>query len=92
MMKKDEPAIIAAQATSATNASVATTLPGRTKLSFRVSGARVGESVRPASDVPAIAAAPRFGLRVHRTIPAIAPCKASMIAPEDYATADEDYT
>lgn len=66
--------------------------PARTKLAFRVSGARVGDSVRPASDAPAIAAAPRFGLRVHRTIAAIAPCKTSAIAAEDYATADEDYT
>lgn len=79
-------------ATANTMPARTTATPARTKLAFRVSGARVGDSVRPASDAPAIAAAPRFGLRVHRTIAAIAPCKTSAIAAEDYATADEDYT
>lgn len=59
------------------------------KLTLRVSGARVGDGVRPASDAPAIVVpkAPRFGLRVHTTI-AVKP--AAVIAREDYATA-EDY-
>jgi hypothetical protein len=64
------------------------------KLTFRVSGSRVGDAVRPASDAPAIDAPiavattkPRFGLRVHSTI-VVKP--AAIIAPEDYATA-EDY-
>lgn len=59
------------------------------KLMLKVSGARVGDDVRPVADAPAIvvAKAPRFGLRAHQAI-VVKP--AAPIAREDYATL-EDY-
>jgi hypothetical protein len=64
------------------------------KLTLKVSGARVGDGVRPASDAPAIVVpkAQRFGLRVHQTInvASVVAKPAAIIAREDYATA-EDY-
>ncbi len=56
------------------------------KLSFRVSGARLGTEVRPADATTPILTKPRFGLKVHAS-PFV---KASPILPDDYATA-EDY-
>lgn len=83
MIKKQELDGITVPATSVTTSSP------RAKLSFKVSGARVGDSVRPASDAPAIATTPRFGLRVHRTIAPRVTTPATVIAREDYATADD---
>jgi hypothetical protein len=58
------------------------------KLSFRVSGSRVGDATRPSESVQPIAMikAPRFGLKVHRSPLAAKP----LLTPDDYATA-EDY-
>lgn len=66
------------------------------KLSFKVSGARLGSVVRPVPTAEELAngvavagsvAAPRFGLRAH-----IAPLAAAVRAPltrDDYATVDD---
>ena len=71
------------------------------KFSLKVSGSRVGDSVRPASDivvgaevaeavVEVMPRAPRFGLRAPRA-PFVAPVKvAAVITADDYATL-EDY-
>jgi hypothetical protein len=57
------------------------------KLSFRVSGARLGSEARPADATTPILTKPRFGLKVHASPLA----KLSVpILPDDYATA-EDY-
>ncbi len=57
------------------------------KLSFRVSGSRIGTEVRPAEATTPILTKPRFGLKV-RTSPLAK--SLSPILPDDYATA-EDY-
>lgn len=65
------------------------------KLSFKVSGARLGSVVRPVPSAEELAGgvavagavAPRFGLRAHSS-PVAAVARAP-IAREDYATADD---
>lgn len=72
------------------------TPPRPQKLSFKVSGARLGSVVRPVPTAEELAggvavagavAAPRFGLRAH-----VAPLAAAVRTPltrDDYATADD---
>ncbi len=57
------------------------------KLSFRVSGARVGTAVRPADSTTPILTKPRFGIKIHGS--PLAKLAAPLL-PADYATA-EDY-
>ncbi|MFN0252340.1 MAG: hypothetical protein ACKV2T_36025 [Kofleriaceae bacterium] len=67
------------------------------KLTFRVSGARAGDDVRPASEivvdvVESVAPrASRFGLRPRAPFVAPAPKPAVALTADDYATL-EDYT
>ena len=59
-----------------------------TKLRIPVSGARVGDAVRPvASKIQVPVRTQQLGLRVHQSPPTRTP---AAIAPEDYATL-EDY-
>jgi hypothetical protein len=64
------------------------------KLTLPVSGARFGSVARPAADLATgvamagAVAAPRFGMRVHRS--PLTPVIAGPMSPDDYATA-EDY-
>jgi hypothetical protein len=67
------------------------------KLTLRVSGARVGDAVRPESEIvvdgvePIAPRAPRFGLRPRVPFVAPAPKAAVALTADDYATL-EDYT
>ena len=62
-------------------------IPSSKKLSFRVSGSRVGSVERPVEAVQPLLSKPRFGLKVHRSPLAKV---AAPICADDYATA-EDY-
>ena len=58
------------------------------KLSFRVSGSRVGAVARPVADgAIAVAPAKRFGLRVHTS--SMAPAAPAPLDRNDYATLDD---
>jgi len=60
------------------------------KLSFRVSGSRVGAVSRPVADgAIVVAPARRFGLRVHASPLGPAPSAAAPLDSSDYATLDD---